>query len=78
MSPGTASRSSKEGEPVKMPELSNISVIASNPQAAKAQKPAVKAEDGLDAMKQAEQNHAKRCAGMQYLRTYNSAQRHLL
>jgi len=37
-------------EPAKVPELSNLRIIASAPQAAKAQKPAVKASSGLDAV----------------------------
>jgi ribonucleoside-diphosphate reductase alpha chain len=37
-------------EPIKQPELSNIRIIASAPQAIKAQKPAIKNQGGLDAV----------------------------
>ncbi|HEY0752295.1 MAG TPA: vitamin B12-dependent ribonucleotide reductase, partial [Chitinophagaceae bacterium] len=37
-------------EPVKQPELSSVRVVASTPQSIKAQKQAVKAENGMDAV----------------------------
>jgi ribonucleoside-diphosphate reductase alpha chain len=37
-------------EPIKLPELSNILIIASATQAIKAQKPAIKNQNGLDAV----------------------------